>query len=157
RMGLGNNKLLLLGAGIGACLAVRALVRQQRQMNLRGRTVLITGGSRGLGLVMARELIGGGANLAICARDTDELERARLDLVGRGGTVLAVPCDVTVQEQVESMVRTIQDHYGYLDVLINNAGVIEVGPLEVMTPADFQEAMQTNFWGPLHATLAVLP
>jgi short-subunit dehydrogenase len=55
------------------------------------------------------------------------------------------------------MVRIVRDHFGRIDVLINNAGVIEVGPMEVMTVEDYEEAMKTHFWGPLYTTLAVLP
>jgi short-subunit dehydrogenase len=117
---------------------------------------LITGGSRGLGLVLARELAREGARLAICARDANDLERAREGLEDGGATVLAVPCDVTDQDGVEEMVRTVRDHFGQIDVLINNAGVIEVGPMEVMTVEDYEEAMKTHFWAPLYTTHAVL-
>lgn len=118
---------------------------------------MITGGSRGLGLVLARELASQGAKLAICARDADALERARAELAERGADVIAVQCDVTDQEQVETAVRTILEVHGQIDVLINNAGVIQVGPFENMTIEDFDEAMRSHFWGPLYATLAVLP
>jgi NAD(P)-dependent dehydrogenase (short-subunit alcohol dehydrogenase family) len=68
---------------------------RERSYDLNGKTVLMTGGSRGLGLVMARQLIQAGARLAICARDASELERARTELEQGGGEVLALPCDVT--------------------------------------------------------------
>jgi NAD(P)-dependent dehydrogenase (short-subunit alcohol dehydrogenase family) len=152
-----QNLLLWAAAGLGAALAVRALVRQSRAYDLRGKTVLVTGGARGLGLVLARELIREGARIAICARDEAELERARLDLVGRGGDVLAVPCDVTEQAQVNRMVDQVATHFGPIDVLINNAGIIDVGPVEVMTLADYDRAMKTHFWAPLYTMLAVLP
>ncbi len=153
-----NGWLLAAAAGIGGVLAARALMRQVRAYDFTGKTVLITGGSRGLGLLLARELAREGARLAICARDADELERARVDLVRRGvPEVLAVPCDVTDRAQVESMVEACRERFGGIDVLINNAGVIQVGPLEVMTIEDYEQAMRTHFWGPLYATLAVLP
>jgi NAD(P)-dependent dehydrogenase (short-subunit alcohol dehydrogenase family) len=131
-----NNALLVAAAGVGALFAARALARRLSGYDLRGKTVLITGGSRGLGLVMARELAGEGAQLAICARDEAELERARADLNKRGARVIAVPCDVTDRAQVNEMVSVVGDHYGQIDVLVNNAGVIQVGPLEVMTLED---------------------
>jgi NAD(P)-dependent dehydrogenase (short-subunit alcohol dehydrogenase family) len=152
-----NNALLVAAAGVGALFAARALARRLSGYDLRGKTVLITGGSRGLGLVMARELAGEGAQLAICARDEAELERARADLNKRGARVIAVPCDVTDRAQVNEMVSVVGDHYGQIDVLVNNAGVIQVGPLEVMTLEDYEEAMRVHFWGPLYTTLAVLP
>lgn len=148
---------LWAAAGAGALLAMRAAARKWSEYDLRGKTVLITGGSRGLGLVMAREFALEGAKLAICARDVEELERARADLAERGARVLAVPCDVTERTQVNELVDVVRDHYGRIDVLVNNAGVIQVGPFEVTTVEDYEEAMATHFWGPLYATLAVLP
>ena len=148
---------MLAAAGIGALLATRAAVRRWREYDLRGKTALITGGSRGLGLVMAREFAREGAKLVICARDPAELERARADLQGRGADVLAVPCDVTNRSQINEMVYIARDRFGQIDVLVNNAGVIQVGPLEVMTLEDYEQAMNVHFWGPLYTTLAVLP
>lgn len=152
-----KDALLLAGAGVGALLGVRAALRKRREFDFSGRTVLITGGSRGLGLVLARELAREGARLSICARDPRELERARADLLGRGAEVLAFPCDVTDVTQVQEWVRVSEDHFGGVDVLVNNAGVIQVGPVEVMTLADYEEAMRIHFWAPLYTTLAVLP
>jgi short-subunit dehydrogenase len=107
--------------------------------------------------VIARELVREGARLAICARDAAELERSCAELVQRGGEVLAVPCDITNLAQVEEMMRIVRDRFGSIDVLINNAGIIEVGPMEVMTLDDYSEAMNSHFWAPLYTTLAVLP
>ena len=152
-----KDALVLAAAGVGALLGVRAAVRWWREYDFRGKTVLITGGSRGLGLVLARELVQEGARLAICARDAAELERARADLEKRGAQVIAVPCDITERAQVQEMVRVVQGRFGRIDVLINNAGVIQVGPLEVMTLEDYEQAMNVHFWGPLYTTLAVLP
>jgi NAD(P)-dependent dehydrogenase (short-subunit alcohol dehydrogenase family) len=119
--------------------------------------VLITGGSRGLGLTMARKLLQHGAYVAICARDGSELERARSDLCQDDGRLLTVPCDITDREQVLTMVDQVDRHFGRIDVLINNAGTIQVGPVEVMTLNDYEEAMEVHFWGPLYTILAVLP
>jgi len=118
---------------------------------------VITGGSRGLGLVIGRELVSRGANVAICARDADELARARNDLTARGGNVLAMTCDVTDRADVASFVSAVRAALGPIDVIINNAGVIDVGPMEHMTTEDYERAMATHFWGPLNLTLAVLP
>ncbi|HJQ70889.1 MAG TPA: SDR family NAD(P)-dependent oxidoreductase [Blastocatellia bacterium] len=157
-MNKGSTKAILCAAGSAAALiAARALLRRARHYDLRGRVALITGGSRGLGLVLARELAREGARLAICARDAEDLERARDDLEARGAEVMAAPCDVTDRAMVEEMVGAVRDHYGQIDLLVNNAGVIEVGPMEVMTVDDYQEAMKTHFWAPLYTVLAVLP
>jgi NAD(P)-dependent dehydrogenase (short-subunit alcohol dehydrogenase family) len=142
---------------VGGALAARALVRARRSYDLRDRVVLITGGSRGLGLVLAREFASHGSRVAICARDPDELERARLDLAGRGARVLALPCDVTDRAQVDSLVDSVTREWGTIDVLVNDAGVIQVGPLDTLTRDDYEDAMRTHFWGPLNTILAVLP
>jgi len=152
-----GNTLLLAAAGAGALLAARALYRRLTDYDLRGKTALITGGSRGLGLVLAREMAREGARLAVCARDGEELERAVADLRGRGADAFAFPCDVTDRSQVREMVDVVTDRFGSIDVLVNNAGTIQVGPLEVMTLEDFERAMDVHFWGPLYTTLAVLP
>jgi NAD(P)-dependent dehydrogenase (short-subunit alcohol dehydrogenase family) len=130
---------------------------QLRGQTLRGKVVLVTGASRGLGHLLARLAAEQGARVVICARDPVELERARLNLVERGADVLAVPCDVTDPAQVDRLVITAISELGHLDVLINNAGVIQVGPLDEMTLDDFRLAMDVNFWGTVHTTLAVLP
>jgi NAD(P)-dependent dehydrogenase (short-subunit alcohol dehydrogenase family) len=145
---------LFVAAGL---VAAYLLTRRPRSYDLRGRTVLITGGSRGLGLVLAREVGRAGARVAICGRDRPTLERARTDLERRGISTLAVPCDVTVQDQVAELVSRVRAEFGPIDLLINNAGIITVGPLDTMTVEDFEQAMATNFWGGLYTILAVLP
>ena len=126
-------------------------------MKLRGRVVLITGGSRGLGLALARKFGEEGAHLVLCARSEEELQRARQDLVSTGTQVLTIPCDVSDPGQVEAAIQTALQCHGRIDVLVNNAGVIHVGPIDTMTLDDFEEAMETMFWGPVYTTLAVLP
>jgi NAD(P)-dependent dehydrogenase (short-subunit alcohol dehydrogenase family) len=143
--------------GIGVFLLANAVVKEITKFNLQGKVVLITGGSRGLGLVLARALAAKGARLAICSRSADKLELARQELEKTGAEVLALPIDVTEREQVEAMIRDVIDHYGRIDVLINNAGIIQVGPQENMDIEDYEKAMQTNFWAPLYAIHAALP
>lgn len=133
------------------------MVRRRRALDVRGRVVAITGGSRGLGLVLARDLVKRGAKLAICARDADELERAHEDLERRGGEVYSATCDVTDRDDVLRFVTAVADELGPIEILINNAGVIQAGPLELMTHEDFDLAFDVNLRGPLHAMLAVLP
>jgi NAD(P)-dependent dehydrogenase (short-subunit alcohol dehydrogenase family) len=153
-----QTKRILKMAGLTAGgFILRSVIRGICTFDLTGKVVAITGGSRGLGLVLAREFAKQGARLVICARDKQELDRARDDLQSRSAEVLTIACDVRKRSDVEEMVATIHDHYGRIDVLVNNAGMIEVGPLEVMTLEDFRVAMDTHFWGPVYATLAVLP
>jgi NAD(P)-dependent dehydrogenase (short-subunit alcohol dehydrogenase family) len=144
-----------VAAGVGAVLGLRALLRPR--MSFQDKTVLITGGSRGLGLVLARQFLKEGARVVICGREEGTLGRAREELERLGGEVLAVPCDVTDPVQVEAMVSSVHERFGAVDVLVNNAGIIQTGPLESMTLEDFQDAIATHLWAPLHTTLAVLP
>jgi NAD(P)-dependent dehydrogenase (short-subunit alcohol dehydrogenase family) len=145
------------GIGFGMGLAARVAPARKAEADLRGAVVLITGGSRGLGLAMSRELAQQGCRLAICARDESGLEAARSDLQRFGAEVLAVPCDVSDQAQVASMVEAVIRHYGRIDILINNAGIIVVAPVESLTRADFERVMAINFWGAFNPTMAVLP
>lgn len=154
---LAKKSAIAVAAGTLAWIAIRSAIRASRRIEFAGRTVLVTGGSRGLGLEMARRLVEQGADVAICARNASELERARLDLEGRGGRVLALECDVTDPAQVDATVAETERRLGAIDVLINNAGIISVGPLETMTFDDFERSLATHFWAPYFATQSVLP
>ncbi|MGE3908811.1 MAG: SDR family NAD(P)-dependent oxidoreductase [Chloroflexota bacterium] len=146
--------LLLAGA---ALLAARELRRRLVPVDLTGQIALVTGGSRGLGLLVARELSRAGCKVAICARDADELERARAELARYGGRIETIVCDVADQLQVRRMIEQVTARFGQIDILVNNAGVIQVGPLENQTVDDFQMAMDVMYWGVVYPTLAVLP
>ena len=144
--------VLALGAG-----AAVVITRRARRISLKARVVLVTGGSRGLGLELARELGKKGARLAILARDDEELARAADELEGFGYEVVALPGDVSDEAQVRGAIDEVVRRMGGLDVLVNNAGVIQAGPLEHMRLEDFEAAMRTHFYGPLVATLAARP
>jgi len=154
-----NRKFVMgLAAGVGAALVATRLSRARLAISFEGRVVLLTGGSRGLGLVMARQLVDEGARVVLLARDLGELERAREELEARGrGEVLSIRCDVRRRADVRAAVDMVLDKYRSVDVLINNAGVIQVGPLEHMDHEDFENAMATHFWGPLHLILEIAP
>jgi NAD(P)-dependent dehydrogenase (short-subunit alcohol dehydrogenase family) len=153
-----TRRALIASAGaFGVGLAARWAVRRSRRFEFRDRVVLITGGSRGLGLELARTFADEGARLAICARDEAEVKRAEEDLKSKGAEVLAIQCDITVRAQVDEMIRAVVGHFGAIDVLVNNAGIIQVGPMEEMRVADYDEAMKTHFYAPLFTTLAALP
>ncbi|TGE18880.1 SDR family NAD(P)-dependent oxidoreductase [Hymenobacter elongatus] len=148
----------LTAVGIGTLLAAASLWTNRRGFyTLQGRVVLITGGSRGLGLIMARHAVAEGARVAICARDAEELERARQELTAGGAEVLALTRDVTDADAVRTLVAEVQQQLGAIDVLINNAGIISAGPLDHTDLRDYQDSMDTHFWAPLHAMQAVLP
>jgi short-subunit dehydrogenase len=147
----------IIGAVAGAGFAARALLRRSRYFALDNRVVLITGGSRGLGLLLGREAASRGARVAICARDEVELQRAADELRDRGADVLAVQCDLTVRPQVEEFVNGTIRHFGGIDFLIHNAGTITVGPVETMTIDDYDEAIRLHLGAAVYAAHAVLP
>jgi NAD(P)-dependent dehydrogenase (short-subunit alcohol dehydrogenase family) len=145
-------------AGLGAVLLARAW-RRGDEYDFGDKSVVVTGGSRGLGLVMARELADEGARLTLVARDEDELARATDDIHTRQpfADVLTIPADIRRRHDAERVIAQAVERYGRIDVLINNAGIIQVGPLDHMTLADYEDAMHTHFWGPLFLIHAALP
>jgi len=147
--------LLLPGVLLAGWLISRVL--RTAGYPLRGKVALITGGSRGLGLVLARHICGQGGNVALIARDPDELARAKADLAPRGGAVLTIQCDLLDAAQIDAAVREIIDRFGKIDILINCAGIIEVGPFEHMTREDFECAMRLHFWAPYELVSRIVP
>jgi NAD(P)-dependent dehydrogenase (short-subunit alcohol dehydrogenase family) len=145
-----------LGLGVIAGIASAMAFRGPRY-SLADRTVFITGGSRGLGLLLAQQYAARGARVAISARDPDALERAATGLRQAGATILAVEGDITMREEAELAIDQIRRNFGPIDVLVNNAGTICVGPMETMTIDDYRDSINTHFWGPYFATMAVLP
>src|SRR5216110_1992261 len=154
------NIRVLLPAGavlLGAWVTAR-IIRTARY-TLCDKVAVITGGSRGLGLVLARHICAQGGSVALIARDREELARAKADLARRGGApnAFGVQCDLLDAAQIEAAVRQIIDRFGKMDILINNAGIIEVGPLEHMTREDFERAMKLHFWAPLELIMQIIP
>src|SRR6266516_2653243 len=124
---------------------------------LRDKVVVITGGSRGLGLVLARYVCARGGNVALIARDPEELARAKTDLAPSGRKTLTLQCDLLDSVQIQLAVRQIIDRFSKIDILINNAGTIEVGPLEHLMPEDFERAMRLHFWAPFDLISQIVP
>jgi NAD(P)-dependent dehydrogenase (short-subunit alcohol dehydrogenase family) len=152
---IGKTALLLGAAAAGAWWLFGK--RSQASYSFTGKVVLITGGSRGLGLVLARQLAREGARLAICARDPDELARAAADIAACGRAPLTFACDISDAARVQEMVEQVQRQLGPVDVLINNAGTIAVGPVSTMTREDYERALRIIFWGTYNTTEAVVP
>ena len=153
----GNNWLAgaVVGAGVLTALAVWG--KAKRQINFKDKVVLITGGSRGLGLVLAREFAREGAKIAVCSRNAEELTAAKREIEDYGAEVYEAVCDVRNQSEVVKLIDDVCMRFGRIDVLINNAGVIQVGPLELQTQKDFEDAMAVHFWGPFYTMQAVVP
>jgi NAD(P)-dependent dehydrogenase (short-subunit alcohol dehydrogenase family) len=153
-----QKQVALIGAAGMAAVALAQAWRRRDAYDFRGKSVLITGGSRGLGLVLARELAAEGARLTLIARDAEDLDRAVEDLrAHEAPDVFTIPADIRRREDVERSVARVIDQYGGIDVVINNAGTIKVGPVDHMTLDDFEDAMLTHFWGPLYMIRAAVP
>jgi len=118
---------------------------------------VVTGASRGLGFLLARGLGRRGHDLLVCARSAGGLAAARPDLEATGARVVTVPADVAVREPAESLVHRAVERFGRLDVLVANAGVMQVGPAPTMAPEQFADALGVMFWGAVYPTLAALP
>jgi short-subunit dehydrogenase len=155
-----NSTILGLGAAaIGYGLG-QILLPSREEMN--GQVALISGGSRGLGLALAERLLGLGCHVALGARSREELDRAAAHLdkrpsTGARGTVATFTFDLTDPDSITTLQTEVMSRFDRIDILINNAGIIEVGAVESVQPADFERAMQIMFWGHLHMTWGVLP
>ena len=151
------RSLLWFGAGAAALMAFRAVTKKLNAYSFKNKVVVITGGARGMGLAVARIFAEEGAKLAICSRTEHQLKTAAEELTAMGAEVLALPCDLTNRIKAEGFIQKVKAHFGQIDVLINNAGVIQTGPLENMTLQDFDNAMKIHFWAPLYTMLSVIP
>ena len=138
-----------------ALVAVSRIARRQ-PYRWPGRVVVITGGSRGLGLVLARALTARGARVALLARDEAELARAKASL-SPTASAITVPCDVRDAHQARAAIGVVLDTWGRLDVLVNNAGVIVSAPFVETNDDDFRALLDVHLWGTLHMSRAALP
>jgi short-subunit dehydrogenase len=153
---------LSVGGAIAGAAFLRSLLEKPKAMSMAGRVVVITGGSRGLGLQMAAEFGKSGSRLVLAARDEAELERARGFLLERNAIlsadrVLLIPCNLKEAAECEKMIQQATEHFGRVDVLVNNAGVIHVGPVEKQPLQAYRDSMESNFFSTLQTIQAVLP
>lgn len=144
---------VLAAAGLGLIW----WARQARRHPLRGETILISGGSRGLGLQLAVMLGRKGNRIALCGRDASSVHEAVNALRRDGVEAFGMACDVGDAEAVRQLVGEVQTRLGPIQTVVNNAGIINVGPLPTQTRADFEAAMDTMFWGAYNLTMEVLP
>ena len=147
------NPLLALSFGL---IALNLGRRFAGRDYLKEKVALVTGGSKGLGFVLARRLGDQGCKVVICARDPDELEHAADKLRARGIQVLPIVCDVSEPQQVEDMVLETVDTFGHLDILVNNAGILQVGPMESFARGDYEKAMDVMYWGIANTTFSAM-
>ena len=158
-----TRNAIYFGVGLACAAAAAVFARKRRRQSVfLGKVVVITGGSRGLGLAIAEEFGRRGANLVLAARNAEELLRASqllLDsgLVASEENIHTVTADLTQQRDAGRLIEEATERFGRIDVLVNNAGIITVGPIESQTVEDFQRVMRANFFSGLHCTMAVLP
>ena len=149
-----------VGATVGLIVAVRALLATPPPEDA---VVLVTGSSRGLGLAIASRFAESRrVNLVLSARSFTELEEAQATLLERHPHLQAenfylIAADLSKPSECQRLVAETFARFGRLDVLVNNAGIIEVGPIDVLTADHFEQTMRVNFFGALHTTWAALP
>jgi 3-oxoacyl-[acyl-carrier protein] reductase len=126
-------------------------------LGLRGRRAIVTGGSKGLGQAIAAELLAEGAAVAICSRHKAELDETAAELAASGGSVTALPCDVTDPGQVESFVAAAAAALGGTDILVNNAGAARPGRFAALTDDDWHDDIEVKLLSQIRCTRAALP
>lgn len=128
------------------------------RLNLEGRVIGITGGGTGLGLAMVRALARAGADLAIAGRRPGPIEDAANEVEALGRRALAIPTDISDSNQVDRLVSTTWQHFGHIDVWINNAALVSANvrkPIWDITDAEWQQAMDVNLSGAFYCARAV--
>lgn len=147
-----------LGLALAAGTAALALSKNKTFNSFAGKTVVITGGSRGLGLALAKKLVCEEANVCLVARSEKDLENAERMLTAENSlaSVMTCVCDITDPHQFKSAIEQTVQRWGHIDVLINNAGAILVGPFDSMTADDFSAQMKVHLYANINATKEVL-
>lgn len=124
---------------------------------LAGRVAAVTGASSGIGEATALALAGAGAAVAVGARRADRLEGLVAKIQAAGGTAIALPCDVTEEDQAVAFVNDTHAQLGRLDILVNNAGLMLLGPVEGADLEEWRRMIAVNCLGLLYTTHAALP
>lgn len=125
--------------------------------NIKDKVIVITGASSGFGEISARHLAKLGANVVLGARSTEKIEKLAEEIKDDGGKALAVTTDVTDVEQVKNLVETAVKEFGRIDVLLNNAGLMPLSPLEYLKIEDWDQCIDVNIKGVLYGIAAALP
>lgn len=123
----------------------------------QGKVAIVTGGSAGLGRAIAAALVGQGARVVIAARGAAKLEAVARELAAGGREVLAVPADITRQADVDALVARTIEHFGRIDMLVNNAGRSARGAAIDTTPEEFAELVDLNLIALVRCTRAAMP
>ena len=154
-----NARTIALGGAAALALGKLALSALERRhgMRLTGKVAVVCGGSRGLGLAIARALARRRCSVAICARTASDLEAARAEIASLGVAVYAEACDLRRRADVDRFLGNVVARLGPIDVLVANAATIAVAPLEALDVRDFHEAMESTFDTALLPAMAVVP
>jgi 3-oxoacyl-[acyl-carrier protein] reductase len=124
-------------------------------MKLEGKKVIVTGGGTGIGKAIALEFAGAGADIAICSRNVQNIEKVRDEIIALGRDSMAVSMDVRVKEDVANMVQQVIDEFGRIDILVNNAGTNRPTPVLDLTEDIWNLILDTNLKGLFFCTQAV--
>jgi NAD(P)-dependent dehydrogenase (short-subunit alcohol dehydrogenase family) len=157
---INRTSALCFASVIVSAIVAKRLLRTDRV--LPRQVVIITGGSSGLGLALAHRFGKAGLRLVLAARDSEDLEKARSELLSSGSVtneddVLLVSCDVSEKDQATGLIAAALNSFRQVDILINNAGIIEVGPAEDQSVEAYENAISTDFLGAVYTTYAALP
>ncbi|MCH8346090.1 MAG: SDR family NAD(P)-dependent oxidoreductase [Chloroflexi bacterium] len=125
--------------------------------NLRGRTAILTGASKGIGVHVARALAKQGINLVLAARSVNALEEVRKAVERQGVRAIAVPTDVGDRSALKSLVERAVSEFGSIDILVNNAGIELILAYHKLRPEEIEEMVRVNLLAPMHLTWLVLP
>lgn len=126
-------------------------------MRLYGKIAVITGGGSGIGRGLALALAAEGAKVVVCGRRVNKLEETVQAVLERGGEAQLIQADVSIEEDVDRLVEFTLEHYGHIDILINNAGVYDGAAVHNIRPETWDRIMDVNLRGPYLVTRAVLP
>lgn len=128
------------------------------EAELRGKTAVVTGGTRGIGYAIAEALARAGANVVLCARRAEEVTRVckELDELGHG-RVIGVACDMRRYEDVRRLVGRAVEEFDGLDILVNNAGVGSFSPVDEMSVEEWHRIIETNLNGVFYASHSAIP
>ena len=125
--------------------------------NIKDKVIIITGASSGLGESAARHLSNLGATIVLAARRNERIQNLQDEINSNGGKALAIQTDVTILEQVQALADKTIEKFGRIDVLLNNAGVMPLSPLESLRVDEWNHMIDVNFKGVLHGIAAVVP
>jgi short-subunit dehydrogenase len=161
RFQFGSAPQIAIALGVGAAWVCHASWLANKRKALRGQVIVITGGSRGLGLDIARQFGKVGTSLVLAARDGQELQAAAKTLIqercAAAENVATVVADVSVQADAERLISEATARFGRVDILVNNAAAIYAGPALDQDLENIEHALRTNLGGTILTTRAVLP